>query len=94
MEYLRTASFAGLFTTAFAVGAASQLALSIAGVLLALTSPGMFNMNGIAATTPIQAFGPLIFLLVAGLFFNAGFSALGSACWLLVRRWFPRARDT
>src|SRR5690606_6673732 len=63
MQYIRTASFGGLFTTTFLVAASFQIAFSLLGVVLAVLSPGLFNMNGVPATSPVGAIGVLIFLL-------------------------------
>lgn len=93
MNYLRTASFGGLFTVTFAVAAAGQVTLSILGLLFAILAPGMFQMNGAVATSPVQAIGALLFLLVFGLFMNAGMSAIGSLTWLGVRRAFGKPRS-
>lgn len=90
MNYLKTASFGGLFTVTFAVAAASQVMLSILGILFAFLAPGMFQMNGAAATSPVQAIGALLFLLVFGLFMNAGISAIGALIWLGLRRAFGK----
>lgn len=84
MHYLRTASFGGLFTVTFTVAASFQIAFSVLGLLLAVAAPGMFNMNGVPATTAIGAIGVLIFLLAFGLFINAAMSALGA---LIVMAW-------
>ena len=92
MHYLKTASFGGLFTVTFGVAAAFQVAFSILGLLLAVLSPGLFHMNGAAATSPAGAIGVLIFLLVIGLFMNAAMSALGALVVMAVRRFLPAAK--
>ena len=92
MHYLRTASFGGLFSVTFGVAAAFQVAFSILGLLLAVLSPGLFHMNGAAATSPMAAVGVLIFLLVVGLCMNAGMSALGALVVMAVRRFLPAAK--
>lgn len=92
MHYLKTASFGGLFTVTFGVAAAFQIAFSVLGLLLAFLSPGLFHMNGAAATSPMAAVGVLIFLLVVGLCMNAAMSALGSLTVMAVRRFLPAAK--
>ncbi|MBC7667306.1 hypothetical protein [Caulobacter sp. DWR2-3-1b2] len=94
MSYLRSASFGALFVVTFTIAATCQLAFSGLGLLMVATAPGMFNMNGQAATNPAQALGVLAFLLVIGLFMNAGISAIGSGVWILVRRALPGAKPT
>lgn len=94
MSYLRTASFGGLFSVTFTVAAAFQATFAMLGLLLAVLSPGLFQMNGEPATSPLAAIGVLIFLLVFGLTMNAAMSALGALVVLAVRRFFPAARAT
>jgi ABC-type siderophore export system fused ATPase/permease subunit len=89
MNYLKTAPFGGLFAVTFTVVAAFQITMSLLGLILVFISPGLFKMNGAAAANPVQAAGVLVYLLVFGLFMNAGMSALGSAIWLGVRRFLP-----
>jgi hypothetical protein len=84
MHYLRTASFGGLFTVTFAVAASFQIVFSVLGLFLAVAAPGMFNMNGVPATSAVGAIGVLIFMLAFGLFINAAMSALGA---LIVMAW-------
>ena len=92
MHYLKTASFGGLFTVTFGVAAAFQIAFSVLGLLLAVLSPGLFHMNGAAATSPTGAIGVLIFLLVVGLCMNAAMSALGALVVMAVRRFLPAGK--
>ncbi|MBB4797203.1 ABC-type siderophore export system fused ATPase/permease subunit [Brevundimonas bullata] len=92
MHYLKTASFGGLFTVAFGVAAAFQITFSILGVVLAFLAPGLFYMNGAAATSAMGAIGVLIFLLVVGLCVNAAMSALGALAVMSVRRFLPAAK--
>ncbi|MFN3931821.1 MAG: hypothetical protein ACK4JY_08750 [Brevundimonas sp.] len=92
MHYIRTASFGGLFTTTFLVAASFQITLAILGLVLAVLSPGLFNMNGVPATSPAGAIGVLIFLLCFALFMNAAISAIGAAIVLAWRRFLPKAR--
>lgn len=87
MDHLKTASFGALFTSTFLVAAASQVVFSLLAIVMAFLSPSIFNMNGAPATNPGQAIGVVLFMLTFGLFVNAGMSALGSACWLGLRRW-------
>ena len=89
MNFLKSASFGGLFTVTFTVAATFQVAFSLLGLLLAFLSPGLFQMNGVAATSPVQAIGTLLFLLVFALVMNAAISALGALIWLWVRRLIP-----
>lgn len=72
MHYLRTASFGGLFTVTFAVAASFQVVFSVLGLFLAVAAPGMFNMNGVPATSAVGAIGVLIFMLAFGLFYQRG----------------------
>lgn len=90
MNFIRTASFGGLFIVTFVVAASFQLAFSLLGVVLALISPGLFNMNGVPASSPVAAVGVLIFLLVIGLAMNAAMSALGALVVMLWRNLLPR----
>lgn len=89
MQYLRTASFGGLFGVTFTVAASSQVALTLFGLIGAFMAPGIFKMNGAPAGTPVQAIGVLVFLLGVCLLLNAGMSALGAGLWLGVRRLLP-----
>ncbi|MBI2260440.1 MAG: hypothetical protein HYU62_02100 [Caulobacterales bacterium] len=93
MHYIRTASFGGLFMVTFLVAASFQLAFSILGVILAVLSPGLFNMNGVPASSPIAAIGVLIFLLVFGLAMNAAMSALGALVVMLWRNLLPQKAE-
>jgi len=68
--------------------------MALLGVITVFAAPGVFKMNGVPASDPLQAFGVLVFLLVFCLFINAGMSAIGSAIWLLVRRALPKAVET
>ncbi|QBX38561.1 hypothetical protein E4M02_09410 [Brevundimonas sp. S30B] len=94
MNYLRTAPFGGLFTVTFSVAAAFQIAFALLGLLLAVLSPGLFQMNGEPATSPAGAIGVLLFLLVFILIVNAGMSALGAVIVLAVRRVLPTAKTS
>jgi len=89
MQYLRTASFSGLFGVTFTVAASCQVALTLLGLIAAVMAPGVFKMNGAPATNPIQAIGVLVFLLGVCLMLNAGMSALGAGLWLGVRKLLP-----
>jgi len=60
--------------------------------VLAFLAPGLFYMNGAAATSPMGAIGVLIFLLVVGLCVNAAMSALGALAVMSVRRFLPAAK--
>ena len=91
MDYLRSASFGGLFTVTFVVAATFQIIMSLLGILLALVQPGMFQMNGVAAHGAGQALTTLVFLLVVCLVMNATVSSAGAGLWLLVRRLLPKA---
>lgn len=92
MSYLKTTPFAGLFAVTFGVAAAFQIAFSVLGLLLAVLSPGLFQMNGAPATSAVGAIGVLIFLLVFGLVINAAMSALGALIVVTIRRLLPAAR--
>ena len=92
MNYLKTASFGGLFTAAFGVAAAFQIAFSCLGVILAFLAPGLFFMNGAPATSAMGAIGVLIFLLVVGLCVNAAMSALGALVVIAVRKFLPKTK--
>jgi hypothetical protein len=92
MDYLRSASFGDLFGVTFTVAATCQVFLSLFGLVGVLVAPGIFKMNGAAATSPAQALGVLLFLLGFCLFLNAGLSALGAAVWLGVRRLLPKPK--
>lgn len=94
MDYLRNASFSGLFVVTFTVAAMFQLAFAILGLVTAVLSPGMFNMNGVPATSAGQAIGVDLFLLAMMLAMNAMMSAGGAGLWLLVRRFLPKAKES
>jgi len=93
MQYLKTASFGGLFGVTFTVAASCQVALTLLGLIAALLAPGIFKMNGEAASSPIQAVGVLVFMLGVFLVLNAGMSALGAGLWLGVRKLLPSRPD-
>ncbi|MGV9006245.1 MAG: hypothetical protein ACOH1H_05855 [Brevundimonas sp.] len=90
MSYIRTASFGELFTVTFVVAASFQVTFTILGLILAITSPGLFNMNGVPAESPVAAIGVLVFLLAIALFLNAAISALGALTVMVWRRLLPR----
>jgi hypothetical protein len=90
MDYIRTASFGGLFIVTFVVAASFQIGFSLLGVMLAFTSPGLFHLSGTQATSPAGAIGALLFLLAFGLAVNAAISALGALLVLVWRRLLPR----
>jgi len=89
MHYIRTASFGGLFLVTFLVAGSFQFAFSLLGVVLAFTSPGLFNMNGVPATSPVGAVGVLIFLFMFSLAMNAAISALGALIVMIWRNLLP-----
>ncbi|QQQ18692.1 hypothetical protein JIP62_00615 [Brevundimonas vitis] len=91
MHILRTASFGQLFIVTFAVSASFQVAFTLLGLVMAVLSPGVFNMNGVPATSAAGAIGVLIFLLVFGLAINAAISSLGALLVLAWRRLLPRS---
>ncbi len=91
MDYLKRAPFGGLFAVTFGVAATFQVSMSLLGLLLALLSPSLFFMNGSPATSPVQAIGTLVFLLVMGLVINAGMSAMGALIWMGVRKALPKS---
>ena len=90
MHHLRTASFAGLFTVAFAVNASFQIAFALLGLISAVTAPGLFNMNGVPATSAAGAIGVLVFLTVFGLVLSAAVSAVGALLVLVWRGLLPK----
>ncbi|MBU4239235.1 MAG: hypothetical protein KKD26_08275, partial [Alphaproteobacteria bacterium] len=90
MDYLKRAPFGGLFLVTFTVAATFQVLMALLGLLLAFLSPGLFFMNGAPATSPVQAVGVLLFLLVVGLVINAGISAIGALLWMGVRIALPK----
>jgi hypothetical protein len=90
MDSLRSASFGALVAVSCTVGATFQVALVIVGLFVALLSPGVFKMNNAAATSPGQAIGVLLFLLVFGLVANVTISAAGSGIWVALRNWLPK----
>lgn len=90
MDYLKRAPFGGLFLVTFTVAATFQVLMALLGLLLAFLSPGLFFMNGAPATSPVQAVGVLLFLLVVGLVINAGISAIGGLLWMGVRIALPK----
>lgn len=92
VDYLKTAPFGGLFTVTFIVAATFQVTMSLLGVVMAFTAPGMFHMNGATAANPGQAIGTLLFLLAFGLMMNAAMSALGAGIWLFLRRFLPNTK--
>lgn len=94
MKLLRSAGFGDLFLITFLVAASFQIVMSLLGVVLAFVSPGLFNMNGVPATSPGSALGVIVFLLVFGLVMNAGMSALGALIVLGWRRLLPRQSPT
>lgn len=61
-------------------------------VLLVVPSPGVFQMNGVLATSPFQALGEPLFLLAISLVMNAGVAAVGALVWLLVRKLLSKAK--
>jgi hypothetical protein len=79
---IRKATFAELFGTAFAVGAAFDAALFIVGLLMAILSPGMFHSGApgaqVAASSPVQAIGVLVLLTVFALLANLVVSSAGA----------------
>ncbi|MFT4253180.1 MAG: hypothetical protein QM608_11910 [Caulobacter sp.] len=86
MNFLRTATFGGLFGVTFTVSAAFQVACTLLMLIPVVLAPNMFTMNGAPAGNPGQALGVLVFLLGVGLAMNAAISALGSGVWLLARK--------
>jgi Na+/phosphate symporter len=89
MDLLNRASFGDLFLTTFVVSATFQVSFAVIGILAALMAPGLFQMNGVPAQNPGQAFGTLLFMLAVGLVINAAMASMGSLLWLLVRRVIP-----
>ena len=91
METIRTAPFGTLFGVSFVMGAVFQLAMAIAGVVIAFLSPGVFSANGQAMVSPIQAVGVVLFLVICGLAANTVVAAAGSIAWIGLRRILPKA---
>lgn len=90
MDYLRSATFGGLFGVTFTVAATFQVAMALVGLICAFGAPAMFNTNGVAAQSTVQALSALFALLVAMVLVNAMISAVGAALWLGVRRFLPK----
>ena len=93
MAFLRTAPFGDLFLVTFLVAGSFQVAMSLLGILLAVLSPGLFNMNGVPATSPAGALGVLVFLLIFGLVINAAMSAIGALIVMAWRNLLPRSPE-
>jgi len=89
MNTIRNGSFAELFVTTFIVAAAFQIGMSVLGILMAVLAPGLFHMNGQAATSPVGAIGVLVFMLVIVLLFNAMISVVGAGIVMGLRRFLP-----
>lgn len=87
---LKTASFGGLFSTAFVINAVSHGVMGLVGVLVAFLSPTNFNADGVPTQTPAAALGVLAVLLLAATVINAASSAFGAGVWMMLRRLFFR----
>lgn len=94
MDFLRTAPFGSLFTAAFVLGAAFHSLLVLIQIVVAFAAPGMFTLNGNVAASSGEALGAVAVMFIALIFLNAGVAALGSLCWLAVRRWLPTKAAT
>lgn len=90
MDYLRSASFGGLFAVTFVVAATFQAVAAVLGLVIAGLSPELFQMNGAPAQGFVQGAGVVLFLLILGLAANSAISAAGSALWILFRRLLPK----
>ena len=90
MDYLRRASFGGLFVVTFIVAATFQLFMTLIALIGAILAPSFYNLNGAPAQNVGQALIVVAILLVVMLLINALFSAIGSALWLLLRKLLPR----
>ena len=91
MDYLRRGSFGALFGVTFTIAATFQILMALIGLVVAVTAPGFFKMNGAPAATPLQAIGVDLFLLIVLLLLNTMISATGSGVWLLIRRFLPKS---
>ena len=90
METIRIAPFGTLFGVSFVVGAVFQLAMAVAGVVLAFASPGLFTAGGQAIANPLQAVGVVLFLVIVGLAANTAVAGAGSLIWVALRRMLPK----
>ena len=90
METIRTAPFGTLFGVSFVMGAVFQLMMAIAGIVIAVISPGVFSAEGQAMTSPLQAIGVVLFLTIVGLAANTAVAGAGSAIWIALRRILPK----
>lgn len=90
MDYLKSASFGGLFTVTFFVAATFQVTLALLGLVAAIFIPGGFQLNGAPARNTGEAIAAVAIMLVAFLLVNVLVSAAGSGLWLAVRRFLPR----
>lgn len=90
METIRIAPFGTLFGVSFVIGAVFQLAMAILGVVLAFLSPALFHANGQAVTSPLQAIGVVLFMVICGLAANTVVAAAGSLTWVALRRVLPK----
>ncbi len=90
---IRKATFGELFGTAFVVGAAFDGALFVAGLLMAILSPGVFHAGApgaqVAASSPAQAIGILVLLTVFALLANLVVSSAGAGLLVIGRSLVP-----
>jgi len=85
----RQASFGELFGTTFVVGASFQGALFVLGLLMAILNPGLFHSGPpgaqVAASSPVQAVGVLVLLMVFEIILNLVVSAGGAGLIVVAR---------
>lgn len=85
-------AFSELFPLTFVIGASCHLAFGTLGLIVAVLSPGNFRMGLVPATSPMQAIGVLLAMLVFALVINVVVSAVGSAAFVGVRTFRVRNR--
>jgi nitric oxide reductase large subunit len=90
VETIRIAPFGTLFGVSFVVGAVFHLTMAILGVVLAFLTPGLFQANGQAVTSPLQAVGVVLFLAIIGLAANTLVAGAGSLIWIGLRKLLPK----
>ncbi|THD75275.1 MAG: hypothetical protein E7812_17120 [Phenylobacterium sp.] len=92
MGVLKTASYGDLFGAAFAVGASFWAAMGVLGLLVAVASPQLFQMNGTPSGNSGQALGVLVVMLVVLMVLNTTIAAAGAGVWVFARRFLPREK--
>lgn len=89
MDYLKSASFGGLFTVTFFVAATFQATLALLSLVAAVFIPRSFQLNGAPANNTGEAIAAVAIMLVVFLLANVLVSAAGSGLWLALRRFLP-----